>query len=220
MLADWLGLTTFDFAIMEITEDDEIPFANGERAVPGPAFISRAEEGFSWGGNARQLLTIINPLEITGLVVLDTWILNDDRYAPDGRKANRDNVFFIKSSATMDGVRLVVMDFTHAFRHGQDINRKLGFIDRIQDIKIYGLFPEFKSILNREELKRLSGMLANFDATTAEMIIRTIPREWEVDQAGRSALATLITERAHFVSRYLEPSLWPEQQLNLAGGTE
>lgn len=218
MLADWMGLTTFDFPLMEITEDDEIPFAKGGRAAPGPGFISRAEDGFNWGGGAKQLRTIVNPLEITGLVVLDTWTLNDDRYAPDARKANRDNVFFIKSKRVAGGVQLVAMDFTHAFRHGQDINRRLCFIERVRDDRIYGRFPEFRSFLNREEVKRVSEMLQKFDMATAEEIIRIIPRAWEVDRDGRSALATLITERAHFIAERFESILWPEQ-LELNGGT-
>lgn len=218
MLAEWMGLTTFDFAIMELTEDDEIQFANGDRATPGPAFISRALDGFSWGGDSKQLKSIVNPLEITGLVVLDTWTLNDDRYAPGGGRANRSNVFFVKSPGRTDGDRIVAMDFTHAFRHGQDINRKISFIERIQDTRVYGLFPEFKNFLNREEMQRLLRMLDNFDRATAEAIIRNIPSEWEVDGDGRSALATLITERAHFVAHYLESELWPEQ-LEFEGGT-
>jgi hypothetical protein len=157
-------------------------------------------------------------LEITGLVVLDTWTLNDDRHAPNGRKANRDNVFFIKSRREAGEVQLVAMDFTHAFRHGQDINRRLRFIERIRDERIYGLFPEFGSFLNREEVKRVSEMLQKFDMAIAEEFISIIPRAWEVDRDGRSALATLITERAHFIAERFESILWPEQ-LELDGGT-
>lgn len=220
MLADWLGLTTFDFSIMELTEDDEIPFAKAGRAEPGPAFISRAEDGFNWGGTAHELRYVVNPLEITGLVVIDSWTLNDDRYAPDGRRKNRDNVFFIKSEGDTSGLQIVAMDFTHAFRHGQDINRRISFIERIQDTGIYGLFPEFKNFLNRDEVKRLSRLLDGFSRATADDIVRHIPLAWEVDREGRSALAALITERAHFLARYLEQKLWPEQGLNFEGGTE
>jgi len=77
MLADWLGLTTLDYALVQVTEDDEIPFLKGGRVLPGLAFISRAEPGgFNWGGNAKELKSIINPQEISGLVVMDTWTLN------------------------------------------------------------------------------------------------------------------------------------------------
>lgn len=108
------------------------------------------------------------------------------------------------------------MDFTHAFRHGQDINRKLSFIERIRDGRVYGLFPQFGSFLDRAEIQRLSGMLDRFGRAVAEEIIRAIPREWEVDNSGRASLATLITERAHFVAQTIESKLWP--QLELEGG--
>ena len=211
MLADWMGLTTFDFAIMELGEDDEIPFAKGGRAAPGPGFISRSVEGFNWGGDVKQLRSISNPLEITGLVVLDTWTLNYDRRSPDGRRVNRDNVFFIKSDEKPGAIRLVAMDFTHAFRLGQDINRKLGFIERVQDTKIYGLFPEFRAFLDRLEVNRLRELLQTFSRATADEFVEMIPTAWDVDRTGRSALSTLITERAHFVADHIESWLWPEQ---------
>lgn len=218
MLASWMGLTTFDFAIMELTEDDEVPFATGGKALPGPAFITRAVEGFSWGGDSKQLRSIVNPLDINGLVVLDTWTLNADRYAPDGRRVNRDNVFFIKSAEGPGATRLVAMDFTHAFRHEQDINRRLSFIERIRDERIYGRFPEFRNFLSQEEVKRLSELLQTFSWANADSIIREIPAAWQVDRDGQSALARLITDRAHFLAEHIELLLWPEQ-LELEGGT-
>ena len=53
-LARRLGLPTFAFAIVEVTNEDEIPLAGGGRAEPGPAFISRSERGKSWGGSAAS----------------------------------------------------------------------------------------------------------------------------------------------------------------------
>lgn len=94
-LATLLGLPTLDFAIIEIGEDDEIPLASGNLALPGPAFITRTEKGFSWGGKANELKRIANPKDIGRLVLFDTWLLNCDRYHPNlaVRKPNRDNVF-------------------------------------------------------------------------------------------------------------------------------
>jgi hypothetical protein len=217
MLADWLGLSTFDFSLIEVAADDEIPFVKGGKARAGPAFISRAEVGFSWGGAEKELKYIVNPLEINGLIVMDTWTLNYDRYSPDGSRVNRDNVFLIQQTGRKSGLRIVAMDFTHAFRQGQDINRRIGFIERIQDQRIYGLFPEFRDFLNRDEVRRLAGVLGGFVRATAEEIVRTIPTAWEVDVRGQSAWATLITERAHFLAQHLESILWP--QLELEGGT-
>jgi len=93
-LAEWLGLRTLEYAVVEVTDDDEIPLTDGRIAMPGPAFITRAEKGFSWGGDADLLRRIRNPEDISGLVALDTWIRNCDRFRPEPRlRINRDNVF-------------------------------------------------------------------------------------------------------------------------------
>ncbi len=103
-LAAWFGLSTFDYAIIQLDESDEIPFIdkNGNRVghgVIGPAFITRAEPGETWGGKTRQLKKLVNPQDIARLVVFDTWLLNCDRYSfPGGNQAgkprvNRNNVF-------------------------------------------------------------------------------------------------------------------------------
>lgn len=47
-LARWFGLRTFDFALMNLEEIDEIPLDKGRLAMPGPAFVSRAEQGATW----------------------------------------------------------------------------------------------------------------------------------------------------------------------------
>jgi len=69
----------------------------GERdfAAPGPAFVSRKEPGGAWSGEKRILNSLLNPNDITKLLVLDTWILNADRFPPKGMdwKPNYDNVF-------------------------------------------------------------------------------------------------------------------------------
>jgi hypothetical protein len=81
-LAKWLGLPTFDCALIEVTTDDEIPFHNGGAAQPGPAFVTRAESGEPWSGKKRQLNRLFNPQDISRLVVFDTWTLNCDRHGP------------------------------------------------------------------------------------------------------------------------------------------
>ena len=94
-----LRLPTFAFAIVEVTNEDEIPLAGGGRAQPGPAFISRSERGKSWGGSARELRRLANPDDLTRLVLLDTWLRNCDRHPldPTQRRPNRDNVFFSRA---------------------------------------------------------------------------------------------------------------------------
>lgn len=116
-LARWLGLPTFDCALLTVDEVDEIPLGDQTWAKPGPAFVSRAESGHAWGGSADELHLIENPEDIAKLVVFDTWTLNCDRHPPKGvvRKPNKDNVFLSGEGARPGRFRLIAMDHTHCF---------------------------------------------------------------------------------------------------------
>jgi hypothetical protein len=95
-LARWFCLPTFDFALVNVSDVDMLPFSKGGNAKPGPAFITRKERGQPWGGSERELKKLINPNDLTRLVIFDTLTLNWDRYsidAPGKRRINRDNVF-------------------------------------------------------------------------------------------------------------------------------
>src|SRR5690242_4252699 len=68
LLAEWLGLPTLEYALIRVTPEDEIPLASGGLAAPGPAFITKAENGFSWGGDQETLRRILEPQDISRLV--------------------------------------------------------------------------------------------------------------------------------------------------------
>ena len=122
-MAHWFGLPTFDFAILNLDAADEIPFESGGKAAPGPAFVTRATKGNTWGGEDGELDLLENPEAISRLVVFDTWTRNCDRYPPDleMRKPNRDNVFLNSTSEREDRFRLIAMDHTHCFTCGRDL---------------------------------------------------------------------------------------------------
>jgi hypothetical protein len=105
-LARWLKLPTLDFALVNVSDDLAFQFANGNLALPGPAFITRAEDGFSWAGDPRELDQLHNPQDLGRLVVFDTWTRNCDRYMPrEGRppRINRDNVFLAREGLRAGG---------------------------------------------------------------------------------------------------------------------
>ena len=94
-LARWLGLETFDVALLHIHGDDGIELRGGYLAKSGPAFVARREQGFPWGGQISELADLANSADIGRLVVFDTWIRNIDRCPPEGstRPPNLGNVF-------------------------------------------------------------------------------------------------------------------------------
>ncbi|MBN1489355.1 MAG: hypothetical protein JXA69_05505 [Phycisphaerae bacterium] len=217
-LARWFKLSTFDFAILSVTPDDEIPLGHGCHAEPGPAFVTRAERGHPWGGSARELEQIDNPYELGPLVVFDTWTLNCDRHSPDPatRKPNYDNVFLSEERAAPGHFRLITMDHTHCFTCGRELNERVARIDRTKDDRVYGLFPGFVGHLDgrQTDVRDAVARLRTFERRTCEAVVNSIPPEWEVSKEARKALCELICQRAGFVADniidWLSPKCWPQ----------
>lgn len=205
-LARRFGLPTFDFAIIEVTEDDEIPLHHGGYAQTGPAFITRAERGVTWGGSPEELSKLENLQDIARLVVFDTWMLNCDRHHPDRqtRAPHYDNVFLSTKGAKRRGLMLKAIDHTHCFTCGRDITRQIASIERAQEEQPYGLFPGFLPYLQREDVAQAINDLRYITATEITSVVQKIPAQWEVDQSGREALIDLISRRAAFLTDQAE----------------
>lgn len=213
-LADWLGLPTLDFALLEVKPEDEIPTGPSSRVAPGPAFISRSEPfAFAWGGDPYSLANLSNAEVISQLVVVDTWLRNCDRCAPDLGRRNRDNVLLLKEPHSKRALRLIAMDFTHAFTCGNELSRRLGFIEYIQDTKVYGLFPEFNDWLDRTQVRACADNLGRIDPAEVEQIVAQVPREWEISSELRHIWIRHIFERARFLARNIEELIWAQRDL-------
>lgn len=199
-----------DNAILWVEPDDELPFARGGSAAPGPAFITRFEKGTSWGGDVRMLRDLLNPGDISRLVVLDTWIRNCDRYRPEPNgRLNRDNVFLAWNSGGRKGLTLKAIDHTHAFTCGRQLTKRLGQFDEVRDQTVFGRFPEFVPFLRREEVAACAAELSKMDAAKAAAVVGKVPNEWQVEEPVREAWARLIGDRAKFVAENIVSWLWP-----------
>jgi hypothetical protein len=200
-LARWFKLPTFDFALIEVTDLDEVPFFRGGHAQPGPAFVTRAESGEPWSSKANQLNRLFNPQDISRLVVFDSWVLNCDRHAPNRqRKPNYNNVFL--SEEAPDGYLLLkAIDHTHAFTCGRDLTRKISHLDRIRDPNVYGLFPAFGRRLDENSFQIALDDLSQLPRQFVEEIVRSVPREWDVSPEALRALTELIVQRALFLAQ-------------------
>jgi hypothetical protein len=212
-LAAWFDLPVFDFAIIEVAPADELPFAKGGFALPGPAFVTRAEAGEPWGGRVRELKLLTNPEDISRLVVFDTWTLNCDRHAPnDLRKPNRNNVF-LSQEAPKGELLLRAMDHTHCFDSRPELTKRIARVDRIQDPNVYGLFPEFRGFLDKAVVGRCADRLRQASHATLSQIAETIPAEWDVDRGSKDALVSLLLGRARYVADCIIERLWPQKEL-------
>jgi hypothetical protein len=211
ILAEWLGLPTFQHAIVWITPDDEIPLAGGGMAAPGPAFITKAESGFPWGGDAETLWRVRNREDVSRLVILDTWIRNCDRFRPEpNRRVNRDNVFLAwDTTSEPAAVVLKAIDHSHAFTCGRELTRRIGHLEEIRETTLFGCFPEFRSLLDRESARAACLRLANMDKARAAGIMARVPDDWHVEASVRESWASFIVGRAAFVAANIESWLWP-----------
>lgn len=216
-LARWMGLPTFDFAVVPLTEDEEIELFTGRVAQPGPAFVSREQSGLIWGGDAKTLESVVNPADIARFVLFDTWTRNCDRHPPDpgARRPNYGNVFLSKEGLAKGKLQLIAMDHTHCFHWGRNLDERLARIEFVQDEGIYGLFPPFRPYLDRYR-PAVEADLARLDRLpreAMEAIVATIPPEWEVSPGGRVALVNLLCWRAAFLAEHFVRLAYPPLQL-------
>ena len=212
-LAAKLGLPTFDYALIEITDIDDLPFAKSGRAKPGPAFITRSEDGTTWGKDKRLLGKIDNPDAISGLVVIDTWLRNTDRYFLPSNRVNLDNVFFSKESRENGKLSLRAMDFSHAVQYGGELTVRVNSIDKITDDAVYGFFPEFRKKITREAIRHFASILGDLARPVIEDAVGLIPREWKLEPNVRIALVDYLVRRAKFVAESIESTLFDPPQL-------
>lgn len=206
-VASLLGLPTFDVAILRLAPCDEIDLGDGLRATPGPAFATRTMLGRAWGGVADELEQILNPKDVALLVVADTLLRNPDRHdripPREGAVARRprpDNVF-LSSEDVVDGrCRLVAMDFSDCLTAGREITRRVAHIDSVQDDGIYGLFPEFRSLMTRARIEVAAGRLAAVSRERVGRIVEAVPHEWQLTREAGEAVTTMISTRAAWLA--------------------
>jgi hypothetical protein len=210
LLAEWLGLPTLEHALLQVAPEDELPLVGGGIAAPGPAFITKAERGFPWGGDEETLRRIQEPGHISMMVVYDTWVRNCDRYRPKPNlRMNRDNVFLAWRLEPQKGLVLTAMDQTHAFTCGREITTRIGYLEEIRDTTIFGGFPEFLPLLEQRHVVTATDRLLQMDRATAKAMVARVPIEWQVDTAVREAWSQFIADRAAFVAGNMTSWLWP-----------
>jgi len=165
-----------------------------------------------------ELDAIENPESLAGLVVLDTWLMNCDRYRPDADYVRRNtrNVF-LADGAGKGKFRVLAMDHTHCFTCGQALTKSIKNIDRVQDSRLYGHFPEFRAHVTQQAVRQFAQRLCSFPRSEAEAILRDVPSAWRPASEVASALLEFLCQRAGFVGQnvrqmlldqhYLEPEL-------------
>jgi len=172
--------------------------------------------------NAQRLVggggwstTVENLDVICGLVVLDTWLLNCDRFRVEGAETRRNtrNVFMGADGAGKGKFRLVAMDHTHCFTCGRTIGKSIKSIDRVKDTRLYGHFPEFRPHLKHEVISRFSAHLRTFTRHTAQAIVTSTPSAWRPEAEAVAAVVEFLADRADFVGQNVRKMLVDQGEL-------
>lgn len=204
--AEWFGLVVPKHAILGLGEDAFTYEEGGPRVCSGPALATQAvERAQPWDGNPRTLQRLAFPEHVAGLVLLDTWLRQDDRYPPldalehrreVGMKPNTGNVLLDWQNEKSLG--LVAIDFGRIFGGGRP--RSSDGIEQIQDESIYGLWPAFRGLVTRERLEPWLGRLRSFDVDDAAQILRGIPPQWDWNASCGESAQRFLVARARWLS--------------------
>lgn len=220
--ARFLGLRTFDTAIINNPHPGFVSLRSGELSKAGPVFVSRAEKGITWSGEAGDLESVANPRAISGILVLDTWLQNCDRYRDHGHpRKNLGNVFLSREveNRRRGKWELVAMDHTHIITCGSEMTQKINRINKMKELNLYGNFPGFRDHITTLDIRHFTGLLEQFGKDEARRILAQIPTEWLPSQGIQDALVEYLATRAGFIASNVGTMLsdagWIDWQLEL-----
>jgi hypothetical protein len=77
------------------------------------------------------------------------------------------------------------------------------------------MFPEFRSHIgdDRSTVRQAAEKLQSLERGVVISVVRTIPKEWDVNSGALDALVKFILERAVFVANSIERMIWPQLRL-------
>ncbi|QNL18861.1 hypothetical protein HXX25_05570 [Hyphobacterium sp. CCMP332] len=212
-LAHMVGLNTAPCAILDVCDIELVRADNGTVGF-GPAFISKELIGFPGSGEQSFFKSWARPDDAALLAVLDTLICNEDRCPPPDAldpRPNWDNLFFTQSGQKFD---LIAIDHTHCFSEGEIEEADLGPA-YIENPRVFGAFPEHRSLITDEAVDRAISALEIIDARRVEEIVGSVPREWGPTKAKRDEWARAIVMRASWLQGNLYAALTRQFRLGL-----
>ena len=202
-LARRFGLPTFDVAILQLTDDDEIPLDGGFAQI-GSAFVARSENGAPLGGE-KAIAKVTNLDDLAKIIVIDTWTKNCDRYGPGLGKAGRarenlDNLFLSGENALKGKFVLKPIDFGHIITCGRELTPRIADIGSIREERVYGFFPFFESHVSRDRIIAESERLRTIDRDIWQDLLTTLPADWNVSNKVKDAIDRFLIGRARFLA--------------------
>lgn len=171
---------------------------------------AKAVAGIVWDGTAEALDAVENPEHLVGLVVLDVWLRNPDRYFVRQGQTRRNlrNVFLAEDGVPRGSFRLTAIDHTHCIRQDAELTlqslQSLN-IDRERDDQMYGLFPAFVERIEREDLVPYVARLRQLaQSQEIDGIVHRVPKQWLPAGQVRQDLPGFLKRRAAHVADNIE----------------
>ncbi len=223
-LAERFGLKVPQYCILNLTAVDEVPrpvkvpnAGPARFATPGPAFASQALTALTWDGTREQLLKVVNRSDLARLVVFDTWIRNVDRYPPvDGTgtrqvewKPNLKNILLVREPKDAHFLTLYAIDFGHALVGGRELPERAFGINKDQEELVYGLFPEFRTLITSESVEAAAAKLREMTPEVLEVVLNSLPTEWQVSTSAKGNVRDHLSSRARFLADRIKDRLAP-----------
>ncbi len=202
--ASWLGLRVFEHAVVHFPDH----LARGVKdAVGGPAFATKFTPGIVWDGSSEVLQLLENSEDLAGLVVLDTWTRNRDRYLNHRGEVRRN----LRNVYLTDGERagkyaVYAIDHTHCVRNETVLHS--GDLRMARDPTLFGLFPEFAPFITPSRVDEFSTRLRTFSLDVARSILMKVPPPW-LRSEHREEFAAFLAERAMFVAANVKTWIAP-----------
>lgn len=207
-LAQMLGIPIPDFCCIKTDSafEEAVFELYGTIAAQSYGFLSRFENART--PKTKSILEINNVSDITKIIFLDTWIRNPDRHLDNS--PNWKNLLLVNINENeQETTILKIIDQERAFRfHSLEIDVSA---QAVCDERIFGLFDEFKKVIDIETIKDVSTKLRSFSKNEIEPIFLELPLAWQVDSARASEIIDFILRRALFISETL-----PEKLLKLS----
>ncbi|MDZ7602391.1 MAG: HipA family kinase, partial [Hoeflea sp.] len=207
-LAKWFGLTVPPFAIIRVC-DVEITMLRNGRLIQPPLFFSKTVDGIPRDGTDTFLTRLRSPGDVAKLVIFDTWVRNWDRYL-DG-EANNDNLLYVRSGKHKYDI--VPIDHSNCLIGADPEFPDAVCEDWIRDSTVYGKFPEFDEYLTAASVRVAMQKLQTLRRNFVDEVVNSVPLEWGLGSAARTALVELICLRSLYVVNTLSARLVDEPGL-------
>ncbi len=211
-LARFLGIATFDYAIIRVPEPAPFRLHGNPKIHPGYGYITRSSPGDQWSGQLSELRRVGNVSDFGRMVALDTWTLNCDRYRPPaaGRAArvNYGNVYLARQEQPSRKLNLLAIDHGHCFKCDYDLTP--GYLaSRVIDRELFGLFPEYMRLARKDDALAAADQAASLQESELSAILDLVPKDWHFSASSRDALSGMILQRAKSLRSIVEES-FPE----------